>query len=232
MWKAQRNRELNCKHVKCESLRNIQVQILSVVGHMVTILKMTLLLRYHNLYLYNIYNLVSLEISKFQWNHHHNQCHKFLLPPKISYPLQYSCLENSMDRGTWRATSTGSQRVRHYWATNTFSLFFVYMYDKNITKWLCVLKIFYERFPLAVRNNTQCMTACYCMSWLLLTSWTFSRHSSPHALYYVLFPVRCRNDAFFVFFAWNTFSPIIPLFTNCYAEILLFFLWEPMLFFF
>ena len=29
------------------------------------------------------------------------------------YPLQYSCLENSMDRGAWRATSMGSQRVGH-----------------------------------------------------------------------------------------------------------------------
>ena len=29
-----------------------------------------------------------------------------------SNPLQYSYLENSMDRGTWRATVHGSQRVR------------------------------------------------------------------------------------------------------------------------
>ena len=28
-------------------------------------------------------------------------------------PLQYSCLENSMDRGAWQAHSTGLQRVRH-----------------------------------------------------------------------------------------------------------------------
>ena len=28
-------------------------------------------------------------------------------------PLQYSCLENSMDRGAWRATVHGVQRVRH-----------------------------------------------------------------------------------------------------------------------
>ena len=28
-------------------------------------------------------------------------------------PLQYSCLENPMDRGAWRATVCGSQRVRH-----------------------------------------------------------------------------------------------------------------------
>ena len=28
-------------------------------------------------------------------------------------PLQYSCLENSMDRGAWWATVLGSQKVRH-----------------------------------------------------------------------------------------------------------------------
>ena len=30
-----------------------------------------------------------------------------------SYPLQYSCLENSMDRGAWWLQSMGSQRIRH-----------------------------------------------------------------------------------------------------------------------
>ena len=34
--------------------------------------------------------------------------------------LWYSCLENSMERGAWRLQSTGSQRVRHDWATFTF----------------------------------------------------------------------------------------------------------------
>ena len=28
-------------------------------------------------------------------------------------PLQYSCLDNPMDRGAWQATSKGSHRVRH-----------------------------------------------------------------------------------------------------------------------
>ena len=28
-------------------------------------------------------------------------------------PLQYSCLENPMDRGTWQATIHRSQRIRH-----------------------------------------------------------------------------------------------------------------------
>ena len=38
------------------------------------------------------------------------------------YPLQYSCLENSMDRGGWQATVHGVARVRHDWATNTSHL--------------------------------------------------------------------------------------------------------------
>ena len=29
------------------------------------------------------------------------------------YPLQVSCLENSIDRGAWQATVHGLQRVRH-----------------------------------------------------------------------------------------------------------------------
>ena len=33
-------------------------------------------------------------------------------------PLWYSRLENPMDRGAWRATVQGSQRVRHDWATS------------------------------------------------------------------------------------------------------------------
>ena len=33
--------------------------------------------------------------------------------------LQYSCLENSMDRGAWRTIVTGSQTVPRKWATNT-----------------------------------------------------------------------------------------------------------------
>ena len=28
-------------------------------------------------------------------------------------PLQYSCLDNPLDRGAWQATLQGSQRVRH-----------------------------------------------------------------------------------------------------------------------
>ena len=36
-------------------------------------------------------------------------------------PLQYSCLENSMDRGACWLQSMGSQRIRHNWVTFTHS---------------------------------------------------------------------------------------------------------------
>ena len=39
-----------------------------------------------------------------------------------SYPLQYSCLENPMEKGAWRVLqSIGSQRFGHDWATNTWT---------------------------------------------------------------------------------------------------------------
>ena len=37
------------------------------------------------------------------------------------YPLQYSCLENSMDRGAWQATVHGVMK-RTDWATDTYML--------------------------------------------------------------------------------------------------------------
>ena len=34
-------------------------------------------------------------------------------------PLQYSCLENPMDRGSWLATVNGLQRVGTQWSMHT-----------------------------------------------------------------------------------------------------------------
>ena len=36
-------------------------------------------------------------------------------------PLQYSCLENPMDRRAWQAMSMGSQSIRHDSVANTFT---------------------------------------------------------------------------------------------------------------
>ena len=37
------------------------------------------------------------------------------------YPLQYSCLENSMDRGAWQATVHGVAKSQTGLTTNTFT---------------------------------------------------------------------------------------------------------------
>ena len=43
-------------------------------------------------------------------------------------PLQYSCLENPMDRGTWQATVHGVARVRHDLVTKpTYIIYKQYM---------------------------------------------------------------------------------------------------------
>ena len=38
-------------------------------------------------------------------------------------PLQYSCLENTMDRGAWGASRPWDLRVEHNWEPNTFTFF-------------------------------------------------------------------------------------------------------------
>ena len=42
-------------------------------------------------------------------------------------PLQYSCLENSMDKGAWQAIAHGSQRVRHECFVKDFHIF-IYLF--------------------------------------------------------------------------------------------------------
>ena len=44
---------------------------------------------------------------------------------KNGYPLQYSCLENSIDRGAWRATVHGVRKNQTRLVTNTFTLHLV-----------------------------------------------------------------------------------------------------------
>ena len=59
-------------------------------------------------------------------------------------PIQYSCLENSMDRGAWQAI--GSQRVRYDWAGMHIHIHIhIYIY---IYTYICWLKLKLEsRFP-------------------------------------------------------------------------------------
>ena len=44
-------------------------------------------------------------------------------------PLQYSCLENSVDRGAWWGIVYGLSRVRHNWLAHTYLFKLVFLYS-------------------------------------------------------------------------------------------------------
>ena len=56
------------------------------------------------------------------------------------HPLQYSCLENPMDRGAWRATV---HRVAKSWTQmKQLSMHFIYSYYKILAIFLMLYSIF------------------------------------------------------------------------------------------
>ena len=59
-------------------------------------------------------------------------------------PLQYSCLENPMDRGAWQAAVQGVARVRHNLATKPPP-------PKSLLNFVTILLLFYVLVFLAVR---------------------------------------------------------------------------------
>ena len=65
-------------------------------------------------------------------------------------PLQYSCLENPMDRGAWRFTVHGVAKSWHDWATNTFSFFSVSW------RWCCSLQL------SQLKGRLPCNAPCPC----------------------------------------------------------------------
>ena len=51
-------------------------------------------------------------------------------------PLQYTCLENPMDRGAWQATAHRSQRVGHNWSELACKLWlFHYNFNLSSLQW-------------------------------------------------------------------------------------------------
>ena len=66
------------------------------------------------------------------------------------YPLQYSCLENPMDRGAWRATVQRSQKVRQDWVSKHTPLYylgyllFLFVLFYTLGLYLCAGHCFWE----------------------------------------------------------------------------------------
>ena len=89
------------------------------------------------------------------------------------YPLQFSCLVNSMDRGARQAPVMGSKRVRHDWVTNTFfSLSRVILLAMPWTKLMTGAR--------GLANyiiQFLCCVSCSVMSYSLGPPWTVACHS-------------------------------------------------------
>ena len=80
-----------------------------------------------------------------------------------SNPLQYSCLENSMDREAWWGTVHGTQRVKHNWA-HTYNAekelswsFLVYVHRLFVPMWNASNTVlsFFSFFSLSLVAYTQ-----------------------------------------------------------------------------
>ena len=75
------------------------------------------------------------------------------------YPLQYSCLENSKDRGTWRITVQGvAMSLTWDWVTHTFTFpcFCIPSLSWLATVWICPLKLREDQggwMSLQIRNR-------------------------------------------------------------------------------
>ena len=70
-----------------------------------------------------VVHLVAQTIKKlWQWRTPRFNSWVRTIPQKANgYPILYSCLENSIDKGTWHLYSMMLQRVGTNWVTNTFT---------------------------------------------------------------------------------------------------------------
>ena len=82
------------------------------------------------------------------------------------YPLQYSCLENSMDRGAWWLQSSGSQsNLKHDWDTKilTFHRSSVHVSSVFYSLWLHGLQN--ARVPCPSPTPRACSNSCPLRQW-------------------------------------------------------------------
>ena len=68
-----------------------------------------------------------------------------------AYPLQHSCLENSMDRGAWWATGQGGLKVSDRTEQLTLSLFTMHAWSVSLNsvprKFLIVSLLLFTLYP-------------------------------------------------------------------------------------
>ena len=97
-------------------------------------------------------------------------------------PLQYSCLENPMNRGAWRATVHGSQRVGHNWASMHSTAAYIPLYNIQQFLFLFTYHGHLGYHPFGIISNK--------------TLWTFVHKPSVNTFSFLSF-------LFFYFSTWE-----------------------------
>ena len=79
-----------------------------------------------------------------------------------SHPLQYSCLENSMDRGAWQAivyrVAKSQTRPSHF----HFLYVYIYLYFFLLGFWGTLIQRAPEDFSALIRSGKQILTTFHC----------------------------------------------------------------------
>ena len=85
-------------------------------------------------------------------------------------PLQYSCLENPMDRGAWQLQSMGLQRVGHEWATQHACTHWISLMAKTVkhlpTMWETRLQSLAWEDSLEKEMATHCSVLAWKIPWM------------------------------------------------------------------
>ena len=118
-----------------------------------------------------------------------------------SNPLQYSCLENLMDRGAWRLQFMGSQSTGCDWWTNRHMHTFQYSFSKfyAFTNFTSNQNMHYI-VPTCSRHSSfanytfsMCVLVKIYKVWLKVISMTFPNHSG---WIYLITPFYASNAGF------------------------------------
>ena len=86
------------------------------------------------------------------------------------YPLQYSCLENSKDKGAWRATVQGVAKSQT-WAINTLTFTLHYMAKGKIFTLSSCFRVFVIKSIELIQNFFLTQTY-YCCFTLIFLWWS------------------------------------------------------------
>ena len=157
-------------------------------------------------------------------------------------PVQYSCLENPMDRGVWQVTVHGLARVRHNWSdlahTSIYTVFCLWDHIKYVLSefffffslWLCILlPVFLKISFNFMQSNSSVIYFMNCTFDIVAKKSLFNprwQRFSPHQV--VVMTWRNRTLLYYLW-KWQLLQPLWKIFgkyLKCFLNIDTTFCWS------